>query len=599
MEQHWCKKPKALIFMSLIMALLFIVACGTAEQPDTSGSSPAMPAGQDQANAPSSGAPTAAPMPTEVPVSPGGGKLGRLIIGISPIGYDTNYSYKVTSSGLLDKRPVIEWLIGTDSISGAYVPQLAESWEMAPNGKDWTVSLRKGVQWHDGWGEFTARDVHHSLWLLVHPESSASNVGAWRLMAGVEKGESAEAITEKVNERIEIVDDYTVKFHGVKVEPELDLLMSYRRNWLIESKARWDEVGPEGYGEAIVGTGPLKFVERIEGVRVAYEAIDDHWRVSPDYQELEFRWVPEAATRLATLLTEEVHLSDVERAARAEATNKGMQIIPSAATGMQVRGLFGGQYYTEPEKMQAGNPLHEKKVRQALNKAINRQAIADVLLSGSEVLIPHLFPFHRTLDEALWPGIFNQEWLGRWDEMYGYDPEQARVLLAEAGYPEGFEVTFYLFPLPGLPEMPDIGQAIALDWEAIGVKPKLVNLEFPKVREKYRSQSLQTEIYLVRGGNPTLTYIPAYFLTKSTAHGYQKPELDALWDELGRTLAREDRAQVFQQMGDILYDEFGLIQLFALSSEIMVNPQYIAEYKFPGDISGFFTHLEQIKTVPQ
>jgi peptide/nickel transport system substrate-binding protein len=309
--------------------------------------------------------------------------------------------------------------------------------------------------------------------------------------------------------------------------------------------------------------------------------------------------VPEAATRLATLLTEEVHLSDVERAARAEATNKGMQIIPSAATGMQVRGLFGGQYYTEPEKMQAGNPLHEKKVRQALNKAINRQAIADVLLSGSEVLIPHLFPFHRTLDEALWPGIFNQEWLGRWDEMYGYDPEQARVLLAEAGYPEGFEVTFYLFPLPGLPEMPDIGQAIALDWEAIGVKPKLVNLEFPKVREKYRSQSLQTEIYLVRGGNPTLTYIPAYFLTKSTAHGYQKPELDALWDELGRTLAREDRAQVFQQMGDILYEEFGLIQLFALSSEIMVNPQYIAEYKFPGDISGFFTHLEQIKTVPQ
>ena len=266
MVYHWFKSPKVHLIIPLMIAILFVVSCGTAEQPDTSASSPAMPAAQDPPKAAGSGAPTSAPAPTEVPMSPAGEKLGKLLIGIAPIGYDTNYSYKVTSSGLLDKRPVIEWLIGTDPTSGAYVPQLAESWEMAPNGKDWTVRLRKGVQWHDGWGEFTARDVHHSLWLLVHPESSASNVGAWRLMAGVEKGESAEAITEKVNQRIEIVDDYTVKFHGVKVEPELDLLMSYRRNWLMESKARWDEVGPEGYGEAIIGTGPLKFIERIEGV---------------------------------------------------------------------------------------------------------------------------------------------------------------------------------------------------------------------------------------------------------------------------------------------------------------------------------------------
>ncbi len=470
---------------------------------------------------------------------------------------------------------------------------------MDPNGRDWTIKLRKGVQWHDGWGEFTAADIKHSYWLIVHPESSASNIGAWRLMAGVQKGDTAEEIIQQVDEVIEIVDDYTVKFHGVKVEPELDLLMSYRRNWIIESKARWDAVGGEGYGEKMVGTGPLKFIERIEGVRVRYEALDDHWRISPEYRELEFRWVPEGATRLATLLTGEVHMSDIERSARAEAVNRGMKIIPSAASGMQVRGLFGGQYYTEPEKVQSGNPFLDKNVRQAMNKAINRKEIAEVLLVGSDVLMPHLFPFHRTLDEALWPGIFNQEWLDRWDDMYGYDRERASGLLAEAGYSNGFEFTFYLFPLPGLPELPDIGQAMALDWEAIGLKPKLVNLEFPKVREKYRSQSLQDEIYLVRGGNPTLTYIPVYFLTKSTAHGFQTAELDAFWEELGRTVPREERARIFREMGDILYNEFGLIQLFALSSEIVVNPKFIAEYKFPGDISGFFTHLEGVKTVPQ
>ena len=212
----------------------------------------------------------------------------------------------------------------------------------------------------------------------------------------------------------------------------------------------------------------LKFIERIEGVHVTYEALPEHWRKVPDYKELEFRWVQESATRLATLLTGEVQLSDIERSARAEALDRGMKVIRSTFQGTHVRWFLGGQYYTEPEKLHPDDPFLNKKVRRAMNKAINRQSIVEVFLAGSDVQMKTLHGFHRTLAEAAWPGIINPEWESRYDEMYGYDPKRARELLVEAGNPEGFEFTLYLFTLPGLPEMVDIGQAMALDWEAIG-----------------------------------------------------------------------------------------------------------------------------------
>src|SRR5215813_248717 len=93
-------------------------------------------------------------------------KLERLIIAVAPLGYDTNFSWLHTISGMLDKRPALEYLVGIDRNTGAYIPELAEKWEMAPDGKTWTITLRKGIKFHENWGEFTARDVRHSVFLL-------------------------------------------------------------------------------------------------------------------------------------------------------------------------------------------------------------------------------------------------------------------------------------------------------------------------------------------------------------------------------------------------------------------------------------------------
>src|SRR6266571_8249935 len=118
-------------------------------------------------------------------------KLERLRIAVAPLGWDTNFTWLAPRSANLDKRPALEFLVGIDRHTGVYIPELAEKWEMAPDGKSWTVWLRKGVKFHEHWGEFTARDVRHAVFLITQPESVATSASFWRNVVGVTKTDSA------------------------------------------------------------------------------------------------------------------------------------------------------------------------------------------------------------------------------------------------------------------------------------------------------------------------------------------------------------------------------------------------------------------------
>src|SRR5262249_46477927 len=98
-------------------------------------------------------------------------KLERLKIAVAPLGWDTNFTWLNPRTGNLDKRPALEFLVGIDQHTGVYIPELAEKWEMAPDGQTWTITLRKGVRFHEHWGEFTAKDVRHAVFLITQPES--------------------------------------------------------------------------------------------------------------------------------------------------------------------------------------------------------------------------------------------------------------------------------------------------------------------------------------------------------------------------------------------------------------------------------------------
>ena len=161
-------------------------------------------------------------------------------------------------------------------------------------------------------------------------------------------------------------------------------------------------------------------------------------------------------------------------------------------------GFSVGCTLPRPDKLDSKVPLVDKRVRQAMNLAINRQRHRPCPPGRAGCSRCACMGYHPKLDSAIWPGIWNPDWDKRFEELYGYDPAKAKALLTQAGYPQGFEFTLYLYTLPGLPEMVDIGQAIALDWQAIGLKPKLVEIDFPRVREQYRTKTIHGAVWPLR-----------------------------------------------------------------------------------------------------
>jgi ABC-type transport system substrate-binding protein len=129
---------------------------------------------------------------TPAPSPSAKGKLERLRIAVAPLGWDTKFTWLNPRSGNLDKRPALEFLVGIDRPTGAYIPELAEKWEMAPDGKTWAITLRKGVKFHEHWEEFTARDVRHAVFLISQPESIQNDAATWHTLMDIEKADTIE-----------------------------------------------------------------------------------------------------------------------------------------------------------------------------------------------------------------------------------------------------------------------------------------------------------------------------------------------------------------------------------------------------------------------
>ena len=305
-------------------------------------------------------------------------KLERLKIAIAPTGWDTNFTWLNPRSANLDKRPSLEFLVGIDRHTGAYIPELAEKWEMAPDGKSWTITLRKGVKFHEHWGEFSARDVRHAVFLITQPESMQSDTNTWRTLMGVEKTDTIEDVARKVAEGVEIVNDYQVVFRLKQAAPEFVETISANTDLVIESK-------PAGMPEARIvraeggGHRALR-VRRAQGGRArALQAGREPLAPDAGIQRAEFRWVPEGVTRLATLLAEEIHISDVERALQKDAMGDADPLEQTA--GHPARVAFRWAVLC-----QSGQARHEGAGGQARaaghDLAINRQAIAQALLGG-------------------------------------------------------------------------------------------------------------------------------------------------------------------------------------------------------------------------
>src|SRR5256884_2300741 len=373
---------------------------------------------------------------------------GTLTVAVATFGNERWLPHLYPGAEDVVLKPMMENLLSRDPTTGALSPMLAERWEVLEEGRAWRFYLRKGVQFHDGHGEMTAEDVKFTL-ATIAKEGSANSLGPeFRLIKSME-----------------IEDPYTITIRfdkpfvafGNKVTQGLFASVAF-----IQSKKYIETAGEEGAERHPVATGPWKFVEHVRGDRIVYEAVENHWRAVPHFKRLVFLKVPEPATRMAMLRAGGADVIETGGEYVEELKRVGIRTLtmPNVAW---VWVVLGGQWPSKPTydpQVPWALPDAERarKVRLALNLAVDKQAIIQQILGGLGTPggTLNFYPGDAWATEALLTP-------------YPYDPTKARALLAEAGYPKGFEVTMNLTAWPGRGFLPDVGEAVANYWEKVGL----------------------------------------------------------------------------------------------------------------------------------
>ena len=581
------KQTKVLLFGSLLLIMAFAISCGGAAEESTDPQEPVVASTTETATTGGSSAPiaTAVPQSTQDSAALAEPTVGRLRIAFTVPPQETNLPWIGPRSLLTQLSPMVETLLDIDPDTGEFMPMLATRWEMAPDGKSWTMDLREGVTFHSEFGEFDAQDVAHMRFLMGPQEG---NLNSFR---------NTWATT--VN-NVEIVDDHRVVFQLDKPDPGLDFFLSLSGDLVMLSKNQWDQEGQDGLEQRLIGTGPYEYLEREVGQSISFSRVPyEHWRVpNPDFRELELVWAPESATRLAMLLTQEAHMAELPRDVLAQAVSEGMGISQSGLGAILTWLVMGGQYYTTGDEVyDATVPYAQpgengRLVRKAMNKAISRDQINEFIFRhGGTTMLVH--GYHHTL-----PG-WNPEWEDRWEEEYGYDPEAAKDLLEQAGYPDGFKLKMYgAHTLPGVPELPDIAEAVSIFWTEIGIDVEIVSLEFSAVRPQYRTKQIQGFIFPMRTvRRPLQEQIRLFNLPDGVVHHYETDSVVETWNELSLTLDPAERDRLIREIGNEKFDNYETIPLLWIFFQVAINPDVIAEYKFPGTAASNFSHLETIKAV--
>ena len=532
-------------------------------------------------------APTAVPTPAPTAVAPMVPVSPRLRVSKVPPGSQVTMMWKTFTSETGPMKPMYEFIINTDRFNGEYeASMLAEDWSMAPDAMSWTLKLRSGIPFHstDSYTgtNFTAKDFKLTL-QTAGREDSLSAGSQWRNL-GVQ------------DQNFNIVNDHEVVW-------VLDRLEPLGEGWLAEgnvagviSQDYWDAVGEDGYLEHPVGTGPFTFVELEIGSHMLYERVEDHWRKTPEFHELQFLYTPESASRLAMLLTQEVAIAEVDKSLLQQATERGFGVATSSLPGTNLFMMIGGLYYDEPVEIKLGSrkgeihplapgyiaddPLRDLRVRRALNHAIDRDTINDIFFDGEGILqtILGIPPTRSDYHESWTP--------------YEYDPDLAKQLLAEAGYAEGVDIDFITTKLSGVPEAQDVAEAVIGFWRDVGFNVDLSEMEFGPLLEQWRNrdmgQTVTSMLYGV-GSDPLSIRNNGRYAISSVSGGTESQwefhELDALFAETQKSILPEDILRTGQAMGTWLYENHVIIPLFFLSNKVAYNPGVITGY----DVNfGFF-----------
>ena len=379
-------------------------------------------------------APAAVPTTGEQPAAAPAGPTGRLTIGLTTDIATVELPYAPERQSTNAAQTLYDTIVFAEA-DGAYSPMLAESWTVSDDGTTYTFKLREGVTFHNG-EPLTAEAVVYSWEVYSQPEVTyASN---WTIA-----------------DRVTALDDYTVE---IATDEPNALLLSYLSGCSTIPPQHHAEVGKEAFAQAPVGSGPFMFKEWIRGERLVVVANPNYWREGyPKLAEVVFRFMPESATRVAAVQTGEIDIAPRLSAEEAD-TIRG-------ASGLTVLTYpVDRVYYVAFNNMTTGldTPIMDVNVRRALAHAVDVQTIIDTIFTGYATRAVGFVAAgnlgHTPVDPV------------------AYDPELAKQLLAEAGYPDGFTIGMAC-PQAAYPSINEVCQAIQGYFSDVGVNAELDLME--------------------------------------------------------------------------------------------------------------------------
>jgi peptide/nickel transport system substrate-binding protein len=426
----------------------------------------------------------------------------------------------------------------------------AEKWALSPEGTTWTFWLRKGITFHDG-SELTAEDVKWSLEMVTKPESIAAN--AARLRNGI-KG-------------IEVPDPYTlvIRTHKPDLWLAQDLSMAAGYEGAILPKKYYEQVGADGFAAKAVGSGPYKWMKGLAGSYIQLEAVDQHWAEGvPKYQRLTYSVVPEENTRIAMLQTGEAEIIGASRERVPDLQARGFNVF------VKERGSVMGCYFHQQWE---GHPVGDRRVRQAMNLAINREEVVKFIFAGQAKLMA-LYPMGSFAvaagaDPELQP--------------YPYDPAKAKQLLAEAGYPNGFETTIYSYAREDVPELTRLVEAIAGYMAKIGVKLNIFSTEYPVARTRRINGKMPGHISCLGTPNRSnagelITLLSTLHHSSSRLSDHQVPELDALIEAAQTAQTEQAAKQLIRDIHRWLYNDYATLPIAEASIPFVADPKKVTTW---------------------
>jgi peptide/nickel transport system substrate-binding protein len=411
-----------------------------------------------------------------------------------------------------------------------FAPSLAESWTLSKDGLVYEFVVRKGVVFHNG-DALTAEDVKFSFERY--------------------KGAAASLLKEKVA-GVEVVDPYRVRFR--LKEPWPDFMTFYGSpasgaGWIVPKKYV-EKVGDEGFKKAPVGAGPYKLASFNPGIEITLDANERYWRKTPAVKRLVWKTVTEDLTRLAMLKRGEVDIAYSLRGPLGEEVQKtpGLKLV--GLVGNATQWLNFGAPQWDPK-----SPWHDKRVRLAAALAFDKDGINQAETLGfsrpSGSIIPSAYEYALAIPA------------------YPYDPARAKKLMAEAGYPNGFDTEYAADSSYG-----SVAEAIGNQLGAVGIRTKLRPMERAAFLGNWKDKKITSIMYSGAGGQGNAaTRIQNYLLRDGLYSFGGYPDMDDLFAQQARELDPKRREALLHQIQRLAHERVMAAPLWELGFLNGVGPR--------------------------